>query len=335
MDEVEPLSIAIVGAGAIGCYVGGMLRAAGHPVVFIGRDSMSGALAASGLSLRTIDGTQRHVAPGDIHFETDPAAAAAARYALICVKSTDTAATGADLRRELRAGTAVVSLQNGVDNPQTLSTELDGPSIHAGMVAFNVVRSAGTTFAAATEGGIHLENGPEMAALAAALSAAGIATTLHDDMGAVQWSKLLLNLNNALNALSGLPLAEQLRDRRWRKIFAQCVSEALAVMSASGVQPVRIGKVRPQLIPLVLRLPDFLFERVASRMLKVDPQARSSMVDDYTRGRPSEIDHLNGAVVAYGATAGVDTPVNAAVCAAAKRLFARQIEPPVDPATLG
>ena len=82
----------------------------------------------------------------------------------------------------------------------------------------------------------------------------------------MQWGKLLINLNNALVALSGLPLASELADRRWRLILAGQIDEALAAMKASHIAPARIGGLRPGLLPKLLRLPDWLFRLVARRM---------------------------------------------------------------------
>lgn len=331
MADWQNLSVAIVGAGSIGCYVGGMLASSGHRIRFVGRERLRSLIETDGLQIKSLEGINHGVAANDIDFKTTPEAVAGASHVLVCVKSMDTATTAAEIASHLAPGAVIVSLQNGLDNPQALKTALPGHPVHAGMVAFNVIQSDGATFSAATEGGIYLDKSPDVVPLAEALTGAGIDTRLHDDMSAVQWSKLLMNLNNALNALSGKPLAEQLRDRRWRRRLAACVREGLTVMRAAGVAPVRIGKVHPRIIPMVLSLPDFLFERVASQMLKVDPRARSSMADDLALGRAPEIDYLNGAIVDHGSRLGVATPANTAVCAAISQLFAGEITAPVNP----
>ena len=105
----------------------------------------------------------------------------------------------------------------------------------------------------------------------ALLDVPGVAVAEHADIAAVQWGKLLFNLNNALNALSGLPLAAELGDRRWRRLLAQQIEEALAVLAASGIRPAPIERVPPGLIPFILRLPDAVFRLVARRMLAIDP----------------------------------------------------------------
>jgi 2-dehydropantoate 2-reductase len=145
--------------------------------------------------------------------------------------------------------------------------------------------------------------------LAGLLDVEGLGVETHSDMTAVLWGKLLINLNNALVALSGLPLASELADRRWRLILAGQIDEALAAMRASGIALARIGGLRPGLLPKLLRLPDWLFKRIARRMLAIDPQARSSMWDDLQRGRPTEIGELQGAVLRLAEKAGTAAPL--------------------------
>jgi 2-dehydropantoate 2-reductase len=128
-------------------------------------------------------------------------------------------------------------------------------------------------------------------------------------MTGVLWGKLLLNLNNALNALAGIPLADELADKRWRRLLARQIDEGLAVLKAVGIRPARIEGVPPGAIPRILRLPNWLFRRVARRMLAIDPAARSSMWEDVERRRPTEIDHLQGAILALAAKARVQVPL--------------------------
>ena len=128
-------------------------------------------------------------------------------------------------------------------------------------------------------------------------------------MPGVQWGKLLLNLNNAINALSGLPLRDQLSQRAWRAILAAQVAEALSATKAAGIVPVTSPLPAP-LLPIVLRLPDTVFRILAGRMLKIDPQARSSMWEDLQQGRRTEIDYLQGAIVRIAAQHGQRAPLS-------------------------
>ena len=181
----------------------------------------------------------------------------------------------------------------------------------AGMVPFNVVQSRGDgdrpRFHRATSGTMLI--GASVPGLREALDVPGAAVAEHADMTGVLWGKLLLNLNNALNALSDLPLATELADRRWRLLLAAQIEEALTVLKAAAVKPARIEGVPPRAIPSILRLPNVLFRLVARRMLAIDPQARSSMSEDLRLRRPTEIDHLQGAILALADNAGVAAPL--------------------------
>jgi 2-dehydropantoate 2-reductase len=182
----------------------------------------------------------------------------------------------------------------------------------AGMVPFNVVQGhtadGAPLFHRATSGQVLIERG--VPGLVELLDVAGFPLAASDDMNAVLWGKLLLNLNNGLNALSGLPLVSQLSDRRWRGLLAAQMEEALAAMRASNIRPARIGALRPALLPHVLRLPDFLFRALARRMLSVDPKARSSTWEDLSRGRRTEIDAFQGEIVRLAEKAGTAAPVS-------------------------
>jgi 2-dehydropantoate 2-reductase len=319
----------VFGAGSVGCHVGGMLAAAGRHPVLVGRPAMRERLA-NGMVLTSHDGNERIAGPDSFEFDARANALSGCTCVFVCVKSSDTAEAGRTLARVLEKGATVVSLQNGVSNAAALRAAMPGHPVLAGMVGFNVAQIGANRFHRGTEGEIAIEDGKGALAAAAMLAAAGIPAMVRRDIGAVQWGKLILNLNNAVNALSGLPLKRQLADRRWRKVLAASIREALAVLDAAGVRPARLGKVAPAWIPFLLELPDWLFVRLAASMLKVDDDARSSMAEDLERGREPEIDWLNGEIVRLGSKHGVPTPVNKAIIAMARELFAGK--PPRHPA---
>jgi 2-dehydropantoate 2-reductase len=150
---------------------------------------------------------------------------------------------------------------------------------------------------------------PGVVGLRDTLDVVGAAVAEHANMTEVLWGKLILNLNNALNALAGIPLAAELADRRWRLLLATQIDEALAVLKATGIRPGVVEGVPPWAAPRILRLPDWLFRLVARRMLAIDPQARSSMWEDLLRGRITEVDYLQGAILALAKRIGVATPM--------------------------
>jgi 2-dehydropantoate 2-reductase len=306
-ERDRPMRIGVFGAGAIGCYVGGKLAAAGCDVVMVGR--LGRELARSGLQLSDLAGGAVALPAERVVYRDDPAALADRDLVLVTVKSIDSEAAGRTLAAVLGPGAIVVSLQNGVSNPELLRAQLGGRAVVAGMVPFNVVRTPTGGFHQATSGPLGIERFADPG-LVGALRRAGFEVVVHDDLRGLQWSKLLLNLNNSVNALAGLPLRQQLGVRAFRRVFGRAFAEGLRCLRAAGIRPVRVGRMVPALGPVVLTLPDLLFFRAASAMVKIDPQARSSMLEDLERGRATEIDFLNGEIVRLGLVYRVPVPVN-------------------------
>jgi 2-dehydropantoate 2-reductase len=310
--------IVIAGAGSIGCYAGGCLALAGRRVILLARPRIEAALRQGGLRISDLDGHDRTIAPEALVVTTDPAVALPkADLIVVAVKSGATQDMAALIKANARPDAVVVSLQNGVDNADRLRAGLDGQTVLAGMVPFNVVQSPDGELPLrvhrASDGKVMVEDGDP--GLVSLLGVEGLAVETHGDMKAVLWGKLLMNLNNALVALSGLPLATELANRRWRLILAGQIDEALKAMKASGIEPARIAGLRPALLPKVLRLPDWLFRLLARRMLAIDPEARSSMWDDLQRGRATEIDELQGAILRLAEKAGTSAPLTKRVAA--------------------
>ena len=308
------MKIGILGAGAIGCYLGGKLIAAGHDVVLVGR--LGDEIRANGLALTDYAGSHVELTAGQVHYVAEADALADVEAVFVTVKSQATEDAARPLAAILARPTPIVSFQNGVSNPGRLRGVLPGHPILAGMVPFNVARTAPGRFHNGTSGPLAIEkNGGVEAPIAAALRSAGFDVQLHASLEPLQWSKLLINLNNAVNALGGVPLYEQIRDRDYRRVMALCVREGIAAMRANGMKIARVGRMLPTLAPTVLSLPNAIFLRVASLMVKVDRKARSSMLDDLELRRTTEIDYLNGEIVRLADQRSVPVPVNRALIA--------------------
>ena len=305
--------IAILGAGSIGCHLGGHL-APHADVTLIGRPSVLDTLA-DGLTLTAAGRPPRRVPLDRLTLSTTPDAAAGADYVLVTVKSAATGAAGRELAEHLGPDGTVVSFQNGLHNPGILRGILGQHTVLAGMVPYNVLQTEPGTFHQGSAGSLMLDDAPAAAPLLAALTRAGLPVQARRDMREVQHAKLLMNLNNAVNALSGLPLRDQLGGRDYRRCLALCQDEALAAFRADGVRTARLGPLPAGITPRLLRLPDPLFHRLAATSLRIDAQARSSMWEDLERGRPTEIDALQGEVVAVAARHGLTAPVNARLAA--------------------
>lgn len=321
------MRIAIFGAGSIGCYVGGRLLAGGEDVVFCGRERVAQAIADHGLTLSHYQLPTTTIAAQDVRFATTPYVLADADVILVTVKSQATADSGAEIAASANPRALIVSLQNGVRNAGLLRDVLGDQRVAAGMVPFNVVNQGNGMFHCGTEGELVIERNATTEAVVTRLNAASVGTRTATDMDAVLWGKLLLNLNNALNLLSDRPLKEQLGNRDYRRVLALSIAEGLAVLRDAGIRPARVGKMLPALMPTILRLPDFIFQILARGMLKIDPQARSSMWEDLRAGREAEIDYLNGEITRLGDTRGVPTPVCDRIVSLVREAFANKASP--------
>ncbi|MBC9071552.1 2-dehydropantoate 2-reductase [Thauera sp. CAU 1555] len=294
------MKIAVLGAGAVGCYYGGMLARAGHEVVLIGRPAHVEAMRRDGLLLDTQQ-FREHVA---VQANTDPAAMRGAALVLCCVKSTDTEAAAADLAPNLTPDARVLSLQNGVDNAARLTALLGQDVIPA--VVYVAVEMAAPGHVR-HHGRGELVIGPFAGAetLVQVFGQAGVPVQVSDNVVGALWAKLIVNCAyNAVSAITRLPYGRLIRGEGVEDTMRDIVAECLAVACADGVS-----------------VPDDAWAAV-QRIAQTMPGQYSSTAQDLARGKPSEIDHLNGYVMRRGAALGVPTPVNRALHALVKLIEA-------------
>ncbi|MDQ7988893.1 MAG: 2-dehydropantoate 2-reductase [Candidatus Dactylopiibacterium sp.] len=295
------MKIAVMGAGAVGCYYGALLARAGHEVVLIGRAAHAGTITREGLRLERAEGsTQVPLAAS-----TEAAAAAGAELVLCCVKSPDTDRAARELRPHLAAGTRVLSLQNGVDNAQRLQAALPGVRV-APTVVYVAVEMAGPGHVRHKGGGT-LVVAPDALppALLEILRAAGI-TVRCEDVNLALWTKLVLNCAwNAPSAITQMSYGEIWPHAAAQTLMRAVAAECHAVAAAEGVA-----------------LPADLWPAIAG-LAKTMPGQLSSTAQDLARARPSEIEHLNGYIVRTGARHGLATPANQALTALVHLLEAR------------
>jgi len=301
-------TIGVAGAGSIGCFVGGMLAAGGRRVALLARARVIAEIEAKGLRPTSFEGLDQTLDAKQLALSDDPSIFADAGVVLVSVKSADTAEMADIIARNAPSDVIVVSLQNGVGNVAVLRNRLPGRRVLGGMVPFNVIALGEGRFHRATSGDIVIEQ--DDADTAGKLSVPGLNMRPTGNIEGVQWGKLLLNLNNALNALADLPLRRQLAQRPWRRLFADQMAEGLAAIRAEGITPVSPTPIPAGLMPPLLRLPDIIFEAMLGRTMKIDPEARSSMWEDLQRGRRTEIDYFQGVITEIAQRRGLDAPLS-------------------------
>lgn len=309
------VAVLVMGAGSVGCYVGGSLAAAGVAVTLVGRPRVLDAIAQRGLALTDLDGTARQVPATAMRLAHTVPTDAAPSMVLLCVKSSATAQAAAELAAVLPPGTLVLSLQNGISNAAIASAAAPSLRVLPAMVPYNIAELAPGAFHRGTVGRLAAQDDAALLPWLPVFERAGVPLDLRADLPAIQWGKLLLNLNNPVNALSGLPLRDELLQRGYRRCLAALIDEAMAALDAAGIAPAQLAAVPARRLPTVLRLPTWLFRIVAARMLRIDAKARSSMADDLALGRRTEVDAFCGEVVRLAQAHGLAAPRNAKMVA--------------------
>jgi len=334
------MRVLVVGAGAIGAMVGAKLQQGGHAVTLLGRPWLAEAVRERGLRL-TEEG-QETVIP-DVRVATSIGEALAGErsfdLALIAVKSYNTAEAARGLRMALSAhGPAptetlrILSLQNGVGNEETLFQHFRRRQVIAGAITTPVAVPEPGHIVIARSGVIGLSPVDRTCVLddvQQALSEAGFHVERYPDYRGLKWTKLLMNLTaNASSAILDWPPERLLGDRRLAALEVAAWREAIAVMRALGIRPVRLGRYRwPLYVPFIRFLPVVALQPIVRRMAGGGRGGKMpSLHIDLHRGRDrSEVGWLNGAVVRYGRQAGVPTPVNQALHDVLVALVKRQV----------
>lgn len=296
------MKFAVMGAGAVGCYYGGMLARGGHEVTLIARPQHVQAVQQQGLLMETLT-FKEHV---PLQASSEAAAVQGAQCVLFCVKSTDTAEAAASIAPYLENDAVVLSLQNGVDNAERAQALLQQTVIPT--VVYVATEMAGPGHVKHHgRGELVIGASKRSEALVAEFAQAGVPVQISDNVMGALWSKLIINCAyNALSAITQLPYGRLVQGPGIEATMHAAVDEALAVAAASGVRV--LGDAWGQV------------QAIARSMAT----QFSSTAQDLARGKPSEIDYLNGHVVRQGERLGMATPVNRTLQALVKTLEAKR-----------
>jgi 2-dehydropantoate 2-reductase len=286
-------SVVIVGAGAVGCYFGGMLARAGVPVTLIGRSAHIDAIRRDGLFLERSD-FQEFVR---LEADTDIRAVSGGTIVVLCVKTIDTETAAAAMAPHLREGALVVSFQNGVDNVERMQRAV-GINAIPSVVYVAVAMSGPGRVKHSGRGDVIIggaSSGEALQRVAQLFEGAGTQCRISDDIAVELWTKLVTNCAyNAISAVTQSRYGPIMEHPLMRGVVEELVGEVVAVGKAAGVALPD----REELMAATLTLGDAM------------PSATSSTAQDIARGRPTEIDSLNGYVARRGKELGIPTPVN-------------------------
>lgn len=317
-------TVAVLGAGAVGSAVGALLAQGGCKTVLIGRAAHAQAINERGLKL-TLAGGARYIRDNLRAVQTPQEALQAGGQPdvlLVAVKSYDTAAALEQARELVGPHTVIISLQNGVGNEPRIAAAFPHHTVLGGAIcAYLEFAAPGEVVWTDDRGGLAVGffSGDRSRAEDAAklLRQSGMQVIYAADAARVKWSKLLLNTAfNALNAATGLSTAEILAHPEYGPLAVQALREGFAVLQAQGLQPLDLPGYPVGKLGLLCKLPVWVAQKVLARVTAKEKKTVSSMRQDVTRGRgQTEIDEINGAIVAAGERAHLPTPANKRLCA--------------------
>jgi 2-dehydropantoate 2-reductase len=295
----DRLQVAVMGAGAVGCYFGGMLARAGVDVTLVGRPHHVEAIRRDGLHMdtRAFDEYIR------VKASSEAEAVQGAQLVLLCVKSGDTERAGTQIKRHISHDTVVLCLQNGCDNDQRLRAVLPEPEVAAAVVFLGAAMVAPGHVKHHGSGELVIDTIRNIPDLPQIFETAAIPTRVSDNVRGQLWLKLIINCAyNAISAIGRKPYGQAVVSPGVQDVMRDVVDECVAVARAEGID-----------------LPGDV-DAAVRRIVETIPEQYSSTAQDVMRGKPTEIDYLNGHIVRRGKAHNIRTPANLALWAMVKLL---------------
>jgi 2-dehydropantoate 2-reductase len=336
----------VFGAGLIGCYLGGALSVQGFQTTLICRATTKSKLT-SGLKLTDYQAHQAVLPKIDMlddkQLSSPDTTVKKARFLWLTVKCTGIKQAILDIAPLVDKNTIILCCQNGLGSDAAVKQAYPDNMVLRVMVPFNVVEISPGHYHRGSEGKLTIEQTPQsqigISTLAMSLHSELLPISTTSNMDSLLWAKLQLNLGNSVNALADIPVKAMLEQRGYRKVIALLMTECLQVADALDIKLPKVTAISAHKIPMILRLPNFIFTRVANKMLEIDPNVRSSMWWDVSQGKPTEIEHINGAILKHAKNLNVACPVNEKISGLIRQLsdtksLTQEQKPPIAAETL-
>ena len=304
------MKYAVIGLGAIGSIIGGLLTKSGEDVVLIGKKNQVEIINQKGIR---IDGIHGSIVVENVHASTDLSLLGNVDVVIICIKSQGTQNLANDLRKFVNKSALLISLQNGVRNLKILR-EATGNKAVSGAILFNALYSRPGEVELTIKGGLLLEadnsSYDTIKYLVNSLKKEGLDVKIVDDIEGYAWSKLVVNLQNAVTALTGQTVNESISDKDSRGVLIATMEEGLNVLEQSGISIKTLPDIDPRRIIRRLSLFNSALLKIGSRMMKIKANARTSMWQSLSRGKPTEIDYINGEIINLAKKNNLKAPIN-------------------------
>jgi len=300
----------IFGVGLIGSYLAGCFSKQQQAIQLVGRNSSKQALNKG---IHISDYLGNDYSRKETFIFAAPDQSQKCDFVWLTVKCTSINNVIEPLKSYIGPSTTIICCQNGFGSEQIIKQAFPNNHIVCAIVGFNVAKNSDNHWHRSTEGVLVIEKTSQTENVAPHLSSDLLPIRISEQIETERWAKLQLNLTNSINALADIPLKAMTQQRDFRVIIAQLMQELLDVTNTLKLDLPKVAAVHGKMIPRILRLPNFIFMRIAQKMLAIDPQARTSMWHDLHNQRLTEIDFLNGAVSEQAKKLGLKSPTNDAV----------------------
>jgi 2-dehydropantoate 2-reductase len=248
----------------------------------------------------------------------------------LTVKCTGVEQAMTDVAPFVGPNTVILCCQNGLGSEAIVNHYFKHNCVLRIMVPFNVVELSAGHYHRGSQGSLTLESTERsqqvVESLALFMQCDLLPVSITQNISALLWAKLQLNLGNSINALADIPVKAMLQQRGYRLVIASMMRELLSVTDALSISLPKVTSLPAHWLPRILSLPDFIFRRVANSMLAIDPNVRTSMWWDVSQGKPTEIDFLNGAIVTQAKKLGIPTPINEKIVALINEISKKQLD---------
>jgi len=304
------MKFAVIGLGAIGSIIGGLLTKSGEDVVLIGKKNQVELINQKGIRINGIDGS---IFVENVHASTDLSLLNNVDVVIICVKSQDTQKLANDFKKFVEKSTLLISLQNGVRNLKILR-DITGNKVISGAVLFNALYSRPGEVELTIKGGLLLEANDssydKVNRLVKSLKKEGLESKIVDGIEGYVWSKLIVNLQNAVTAITGQTIKESIIDKDSRAVLIATMKEGMYVLEQAGISFKTLPDIDPIKIIRRLSLFNSTLLKIGSRMMKIKDNAQTSMWQSLSRGKSTEIDYINGEIVNLARKNNLNAPIN-------------------------
>jgi len=304
------MKYSVIGLGAVGSIIGGLLAKSGEKVILIGKKNQVEEISKKGLK---INGINNSILLENVQVSTDLSLISSSDVIIICIKSHDTKYLAENLKKFIKKSTFIISLQNGVRNAHILK-DITGNTVLSGIILFNALYIKPGEVTLTLKGGLILETDnlykEALKSFIGALNKSGIESKLETNIEGFLWSKLIVNLQNAVTALTGQTIKESILDKDSRAIIIATMKEGLYILKRSEIPYKTLPDIDPKITIRRLTILNSVLLKLGSRILKLNETARGSMWQSLYRGRPTEIDYINGEIVNIAKKHNLEAPIN-------------------------